>query len=120
VLREFSGRWKASIEAITGEVTRQFAETSCAREVLQVGGGWPTGCCSLCCGTGMEQGRGLWQVRAMLCKQQTLGTHCLSPACLGTDSHSVLMHAHALCADQGAQDAPICLHAVWHDCLLTF
>jgi hypothetical protein len=43
VLRDFSGRWKASIEAITGEVTRQFAETSCAREVLQVGAGQGAG-----------------------------------------------------------------------------
>jgi hypothetical protein len=36
VLRDFGGRWKASIEAMHKEVLGQVADAACAREVLQV------------------------------------------------------------------------------------
>lgn len=37
MLRDFAGRWKASIEAMHREVLGQVAEPGCGREVLQVG-----------------------------------------------------------------------------------
>jgi hypothetical protein len=36
VLRDFAGRWKASIEAMHREVAAQVPEPGCSRELLQV------------------------------------------------------------------------------------
>jgi hypothetical protein len=36
LLRDFSLRWQAAIEAMHRETVRQFADAGCGREVLQV------------------------------------------------------------------------------------
>lgn len=36
MLRDFAGRWKASIEAMHREVAAQVPEPGCSRELLQV------------------------------------------------------------------------------------
>lgn len=37
ILRDFAARWQHSIEGMHQEVTKQFADLDCGRDVLQVG-----------------------------------------------------------------------------------